>query len=58
MSLLIVVNKCRVCGKEVVVNEAGCYKNPDGTITVNRRVYTVNERHCPFCRSKEAGNEE
>ena len=58
MSLYIVVNKCRACGKEIIINEAGSKNNPDGTITVNRRIYTVHESCCPYCRGKEAGNEE
>lgn len=58
MSLFILINKCRACGKEVIVNEAGSRRNPNGIVAVNKRIYTVNENSCPYCRNKEKHNEQ
>jgi endogenous inhibitor of DNA gyrase (YacG/DUF329 family) len=52
MGKTIIIHRCRKCGKEVIRDEYGDPKNPDGSITHSAQFKTVSELNCPFCKKK------
>ena len=53
MSKNIIIGKCRSCNREIGRKEEGEYKNPNGIIAVNTRIFTVDKSLCPYCKKKE-----
>lgn len=53
MSKNTIIIKCEACGKELVRKEEGESRNPNGVITSNRQIFTVNYTRCSHCNPKD-----